>query len=46
MTRIADIVNIANAYINLSYWPFHLKKFMFIIIPKLNKPLYDNFKVF
>ena len=43
---IINIVNIANAYINLSYWTSHFKKSMSIIIPKPNKSLYNNSKIF
>ena len=28
------IVNIANVYINLGYWPSHFKMLLLIIIPK------------
>ena len=41
-----NIINIANACINLSYWPLHFKKPMFIIITKPNKSAYNNSKVF
>jgi len=39
---MTNIVNIANTYINLSYWPTHFKKSFSIIIPKLNKLSYDT----
>ena len=42
----SNIVNIANTCINLSYWPTHFKKSLFIIISKPNKPLYNTPKVF
>ena len=38
---MTNIVNIANTCINLSYWPTHFKRSLFIIIPKPNKSLYD-----
>ena len=40
------IVNIINAYTNLSYQPLYFKKSTFIIISKLNKLAYDNLKAF
>ena len=43
---IFNIVNIANTCINLRFWPFYFKKFMFIIILKLNKLTYDFPKTF
>ena len=43
---MTNIVNIANACINLSYWPMHFKRSSFIIIPKPNKSLYDSLKSF
>jgi len=43
---MTNIVNIANACINLSYWLIHFKKSFSIIIPKLNKLLYDTPKSF
>jgi len=43
---ITNFVDIANAYINLSYWPLHFKKSMSIIILKPNKSLYNNSKAF
>ena len=42
----SNIANIANACINLSYWPTHFKKSLSIILPKPNKPLYDILKAF
>jgi len=41
-----NIVNITNIYINLSYWLLHFKMSTLIIIPKLNKALYDFPKMF
>ena len=43
---ITNIVNIANACINLSYWPMHFKRSSSIIISKPNKSLYDSPKSF
>jgi len=43
---ITNIVNIANIYINLSYWLSHFKKSTFIVILKPNKLLYNNPKIF
>jgi len=43
---MTNIVNIANACINLSYWPMHFKRSSSIIIPKPNKSLYDFPKSF
>ena len=40
------IVNIANTYINLGYWPSHFKMLSSIIIPKPNKTSYDTSKFF
>ena len=41
---ITNFVNITNTYINLSFWSF--KNSISIIIPKLNKLIYDFSKVF
>ena len=43
---IANIVNIANSCINLRYYSSHFKNLMSIIIPKSNKPSYNNPKTF
>jgi len=40
------IINIANTYIELGYWPSHFKKSTTVVIPKLNKKLYDSPKSF
>ena len=40
------IIKIANACINLGYWPNHFKRSLMVIIPKPNKPLYDLPKLF
>ena len=41
-----NIINIANAYINLGYWPNHFKRSSMVVIPKPNKQLYDHPKSF
>jgi len=41
-----SIIDIANACIELGYWPSHLKRSMIVVIPKLNKKSYDSFKSF
>ena len=43
---ILNFVNIANTYINLSYWPLHFKMSFLIIISKPNKVLYNSSKIF
>ena len=43
---LTNIIKIANAYINLGYWPNHFKRLLTIIIPKPNKLLYDSPKSF
>jgi len=43
---MTNIINIANTYINLSYYPMHFKKLSFIIISKPNKLSYDTPKSF
>jgi len=40
------LIDIANICINLGHWPFHFKTLTTIIIPKLNKMLYDSTKSF
>ena len=45
-TCLLNIINIANACINLGHWPNHFKISTTIIIPKPNKPSYDNPKAF
>jgi len=40
------IIHIANACINLGYWPLHFKKSTMVVIPKLNKKSYDFPKSF
>jgi len=39
---LTNIVNIADSYINLGYWPEYFKTSSTIIIPKPNKPSYDK----
>lgn len=46
MKYYSNIVSIANTCINPSYWLPHFKKSLSIIIPKLNKSLYNILKVF
>jgi len=41
-----SIIHIANACIELEYWPLHFKRFTTVIIPKLNKKSYDTPKSF
>jgi len=43
---LQNIIRIANACINLSYWPAHFKISTTIIIPKPNKALYNTPKSF
>jgi len=43
---LTNIVNIADACINLGHWPEYFKISSTIIIPKPNKPLYDQPKAF
>jgi len=43
---ITRVINIANACINLGYWPNHSKLLSMVIIPKPNKPSYDSPKSF
>ena len=43
---LSSIINIANVHINLGHWPLHFKTLTSIIIPKLNKSLYDSPKSF
>ena len=40
------IICIANAYIELGYWPSHFKRSITIVISKLNKILYNSPKYF
>jgi len=41
-----NILNIANTCIDLGHWPSHFKVFIYIIITKPNKTLYDTPKTF
>ena len=43
---LSKIINIADAYISLSYWPNYFKVSTTVIIPKPNKSSYDSLKVF
>jgi len=43
---LTNIINIANASINLGYWPSHFKRSTTVIIPKPNKQSYDSLKSF
>jgi len=43
---LSKIINIANACINLGFWPEYFKASTTVIIPKPNKPSYDNPKAF
>jgi len=43
---LAYIINITDACINLGHWPNHFKQSSTVIIPKPNKPAYDNPKHF
>ena len=40
------LINIANIYINLGYWPSHFKTSSTVIISKPNKTSYDSLKLF
>ena len=41
-----NIIRIANACIDIGYWPSHFKRSTTVVIPKPNKPLYDSPKLF
>ena len=43
---LTNIINVANACINLGHWPDYFKCSSTIIIPKPNKPSYDHAKMF
>lgn len=43
---LSNIINIANAYINLGHQPNYFKYSLTIIISKPNKPVYDHSKAF
>jgi len=39
---LSKLIDIANACIDLGYWPSHFKSSTMVIIPKLNKTVYDS----
>ena len=43
---LSNIVNIVDTCINLGHWLNHFKKSLMVIIPKLNKQLYNHLKLF
>jgi len=43
---LSNIINIANSCINLGHWPKYFKISTTIVIPKLNKSLYNHLKAF
>jgi len=43
---LSKIINIADACINLGHWPKYFKISTTVVIPKPNKPLYNNPKAF
>ena len=43
---LVNIINVANACFNLGHWPNYFKCSSTIIIPKPNKPSYDQAKMF
>jgi len=43
---LLNVINIADACINLGHWPNHFKLSSMVIIPKPNKSSYDNPKAF
>ena len=43
---LQNIINIADACIDLEHWPSHFKMSLSIIIPKPNKVSYDTLKAF
>jgi len=46
VTFLRKLIAIANTCIELGHWPSHFKVSTSIIIPKLNKKLYDFLKTF
>jgi len=46
VTCLRNLINIADACIELGYWLSHFKTLAFIIISKSNKVLYDSSKAF
>ena len=45
-TCLSNVINIADACINLRHWPRYFKVSTTVVIPKPNKLLYDNPKAF
>ena len=45
-TCLKNIINIANACLELGYWPSYFKMSTTVVIPKLNKLSYDSPKSF
>ena len=43
---LSNIINIADACINLRHWSNHFKRLLMVVIPKPNKQLYDHPKSF
>ena len=43
---LSNVINITDACINLGHWPRYFKVSTMVVIPKPNKPLYDNPKAF
>ena len=43
---LSNIINITDACINLGHWPRYFKISTMVVIPKPNKPSYDNPKAF
>ena len=43
---LSKIINIADACINLGYWPKYFKTSSTVVIPKLNKTSYNSLKAF
>ena len=43
---LSNIINIADACINLGHWPNYFKRSSIVVIPKSNKQLYDHPKSF
>jgi len=43
---LSNIISIANACINLDYWPSHFKRSTMVIIPKSSKQSYNSPKSF
>ena len=43
---LSKVINIADAHINLGYWPKYFKVSITVVIPKPNKSSYDNPKAF